>query len=164
MGQFTHSKTVPLPDPDMKTCEWLHERIRNEYEHFVPKYYRAPVTDLIASTQLCLDVSKKLLFDSGNVLFHAIAGEELQGLFDEVCVQLPNGKKDNMTWWKQTRDDLGTLAPVGLSFALLLSSALVIFNVDFRLPELSSAERQGIGFKRFQHSGRHRRPRCIELF
>lgn len=45
-----------------------------------------------------------------------------------------------MTWWKQTRDDLVTLAPVGFSFALLVSSALVIFNVDFRLPGMSSLE------------------------
>ena len=88
MGQFTHSKTVPLPDDDMKTLEWLHERIRNEYEHFVPKYYSAPVTDLLGATRLSLDVSGRLLFESVNVLFHAIAQDDLQTLFDGVIAAL----------------------------------------------------------------------------
>jgi hypothetical protein len=36
MGQFVHSAVVPVCDEDMKTLEWLHEEIRNEYEHFIP--------------------------------------------------------------------------------------------------------------------------------
>ena len=84
----THSKKVPLRDDDIKALEWLHERIRNEYEHFVPKYYSAPVADLLPAARLSLDVSRRLLFESGNVLFHAIAQDDLETLFDGVLGEL----------------------------------------------------------------------------
>lgn len=80
MGQFVHSKVVPVPDESMATLEWLHERIRNEYEHFVPKYYSSPVVDLVAATDLCLRVAQALLFESGNVRLGQ-RRPELQQLF-----------------------------------------------------------------------------------
>jgi hypothetical protein len=67
MGQFVHSKPVPVADDSMATLEWLHERVRNEYEHFVPKYYSSPVIDLVAATDLCLRLAQALVFESGNV-------------------------------------------------------------------------------------------------
>lgn len=79
MAQFMHSAVVPVCDEDMKTLEWLHEEIRNEYEHFIPKSYTAPVQDLLAAAELCLHLARKLLFDSENVLFHAIGQLAVRG-------------------------------------------------------------------------------------
>jgi hypothetical protein len=67
MHKFVDSKEVLVSDDEMKQLEWLHENIRNEYEHFVPKSYSAPSLDLIELTILSLHLSKKLLFDSKNV-------------------------------------------------------------------------------------------------
>lgn len=80
MGQSVHSKVVPVADESMATLEWLHQRVRNEYEHFVPKYYSSPVVDLVAATDLCLRVAQALLFESENVRLEERRAE-LQKLF-----------------------------------------------------------------------------------
>lgn len=66
MGQYTFSRPLSVADKDMKTLEWLHENVRNEYEHFAPKFYSAPITDLVAAAELCLRLTEELLFRSGN--------------------------------------------------------------------------------------------------
>lgn len=93
MGQFVHSAVVPVCDEDMKTLEWLHEEIRNEYEHFIPKYYTAPVQDLLVAADLCLHLAHKLLFDSENVRFRAISRKILEGSFKEIFKSLQSGKQ-----------------------------------------------------------------------
>ena len=45
-----------------------------------------------------------------------------------------------MTSWKQTKEDLATLAPVGLSFALLLSCGLAMSTLGWSLKGASSKE------------------------
>jgi len=84
MREFIFSKSIPISDKDMKTFEWLHEDIRNEYEHFIPKFYSVAVHELIMATELCLCVSKELLFESGNVLFHTVTKESLKELLESV--------------------------------------------------------------------------------
>lgn len=84
MRQSMFSKSIPISDEDMKTFEWLHESIRNEYEHFIPKLYWAPNYDLLWVVQRCLSVSKELLFESGNVLFHTVLKEPLKELLELV--------------------------------------------------------------------------------
>jgi len=84
MHQFIFSKSTMISDEDMKAFEWLHESIRNEYEHFIPKLYWAPVYDLLWVTQRCLSVSKELLFESGNVDFHKVTKESLKELLESV--------------------------------------------------------------------------------
>ena len=69
MLHLTISKVVPVDDQSMAILEWLHEDVRNEYEHFVPKSYGAAVGELSEAAALCLRLSKDLLFRSGNVLF-----------------------------------------------------------------------------------------------
>jgi len=78
MGRSVLSQAIPVSDRDMKKLEWLHERIRNEYEHFIPKLYMAPVEHLLRAGELCLDLSCKLLFESGDVLFHSVSRERLE--------------------------------------------------------------------------------------
>jgi hypothetical protein len=45
-----------------------------------------------------------------------------------------------MTSWKQTQEDLSTLAPVGLSFALLLLCGLAMSQLCWHLPGAGSTE------------------------
>jgi hypothetical protein len=70
MIRFVHSKVVSVADEEMRLLEWLHENVRNEYEHFVPKYYLTPVNDLIECSIICVQLSYKLLFQCGNVVPH----------------------------------------------------------------------------------------------
>lgn len=64
------SKSIQISNDEMILLEWLHERIRNEFEHFIPKHYSVLISDLVDSSILCLKFSFKLLFESGNVIFH----------------------------------------------------------------------------------------------
>ena len=68
MRLYFMSRVVPVTDHEMQLLEWLHEDIRNEYEHFVPKAYMAPVSPLIELTILSLRLSRELLFDSKPVI------------------------------------------------------------------------------------------------
>ncbi len=63
MHQYVMSKEITVTDDEMKRLEWLHEDIRNEYEHFVPKGYSTPVRTLIELTILSLRLSREVLFD-----------------------------------------------------------------------------------------------------
>ena len=68
MQRFTFSKTQQISDADMKMLEWMHNKIRNEYEHFMPKFYILHIKDLLNSSYLALSLSKFLIFNSGNVI------------------------------------------------------------------------------------------------
>ena len=61
------SKTIFVPDEEMKALEWLHENVRNEYEHFKPELYGAPIFDLGKTSIISLILTKKLIFETGNV-------------------------------------------------------------------------------------------------
>jgi hypothetical protein len=52
MIQYAFSNIFPISDAEMKMFEWLHEEIRNEYEHFVPKIYLAPKDELANAAAL----------------------------------------------------------------------------------------------------------------
>jgi len=68
MLRFTCSNILTVSDDEMKTLEWAHEKIRNEYEHFVPKLYSSDQIELKTGALLLLDKSEYLLFESGNVV------------------------------------------------------------------------------------------------
>lgn len=88
MHQFVHSTLVPVSNGEMKILEWLHENIRNEYEHFVPKSYMAPAADLSSAASLCLRLSSQLLFKSKNVMFHRVPEGGLKIFFENVTQEL----------------------------------------------------------------------------
>ena len=87
MGQVMHSRVVPVDDEAMATLEWLHESIRNAYEHFVPKHSSASVQELLAASALCLQLAGDLLFRSGNVRLEPPLADELQDLFQRAVSQ-----------------------------------------------------------------------------
>ena len=70
MSMYIHSKVLCVTDDEMRTLEWLHESIRNEYEHFVPKIYSALPSELLNASHIALEHARFLLFDSGNVIFN----------------------------------------------------------------------------------------------
>ena len=92
MKRYVNSEVVPLKNEDMKLIEWLHEQIRNEYEHFIPKIYFAPIDDLLYVSGLCVGISRKLIFESGNVIFHNIAYDNIKNLFQEIEAQIERAK------------------------------------------------------------------------
>ena len=57
-----------LSDSDLACLEWLHERVRNEFEHFVPKSYAVGVQFLLSGSLVALRLSHFLLFESGAAL------------------------------------------------------------------------------------------------
>jgi len=87
MGQFMHSKTVRVDNEAMATLEWLHESIRNVFEHFVPKHYSASVRELLAAGDVCLHIAGELLYGSGNVRLEHTVGEEIRDLFQRGLSQ-----------------------------------------------------------------------------
>ena len=84
MGHFVSSRPIAVSTNEMKTLEWLHERIRNEYEHFVPKYYSSPVLDLVAASDLCLRLSRTIPFDSFTCQLRLTERARLQDLFAQL--------------------------------------------------------------------------------
>jgi hypothetical protein len=70
METLVHSKKVSVSDEDMQKLELLHESVRNPYEHFVPCTRLAPKRLLSSVTELCISLSRELLFESGNVHFY----------------------------------------------------------------------------------------------
>lgn len=70
MCNFVHCKCLSVTDEEMKTLEWLHESIRNEFEHFIPKIYSASPSELLQASFIAIKHAKFLLFDSGNVIFN----------------------------------------------------------------------------------------------
>lgn len=92
MKRYINSKIVYLKNKNMKLVEWLHEQIRNEYEHFIPKIYLAPIDDLLYVSGLCVEISRKLIIESGNIIFHNIAYDSIKNLFQEIEAQIERAK------------------------------------------------------------------------
>lgn len=68
MEQYCDATPVHVTDEEMWLLEWLHEEIRNEYEHFMPKTYGVCCHTVTKATLTCLSISKKLLNESGNII------------------------------------------------------------------------------------------------
>ena len=66
------SKSVKVSNRKMNILEWLHENIRNEYEHFIPKLYSAPKYDLINASIICCNLSKVLIYNTNIIIFDFI--------------------------------------------------------------------------------------------
>lgn len=84
MGRFVHSRWRLIRDANMEHLEWLHEGVRNEYEHFVPKLYVAPSRDLLLAASICITASDDVIFESQNVLFHEMPPDQLRTLLKSV--------------------------------------------------------------------------------
>jgi hypothetical protein len=92
MARFVGSKWSSVSDQDMRILEWLHESVRNEYEHFVPTLYLAAAAELLAASALALGLAGDLLFTSGNVSFHSIREAKLNALLQSVLEEITTQK------------------------------------------------------------------------
>ncbi len=68
MSNFIHSNPVKVDDKEMAILEWLHEKVRNVYEHFVPMTYSLIKDKMLQAAELCVRLSIKLLYDCGSVI------------------------------------------------------------------------------------------------
>lgn len=89
MHRYVMSKVVTVTDDEMKRLEWLHEDIRNEYEHFVPKGYLTPIRTLIELTILSLRLSREVLFDS-KIVFPSDGHENIADTINGIIKRLTN--------------------------------------------------------------------------
>jgi hypothetical protein len=93
MTQVVHSRPVPVGPESMATLEWLHESVRNEYEHFVPKFYSAAVEELLQATEVCVRLSREVLFASGNVRLEEAMRQRLERLFVMLAIRRPSDER-----------------------------------------------------------------------
>jgi len=64
------ARPVTVADGELRDLEWLHEQVRNEFEHYVPKGYVVGVPALLGASSIALRLSEWLLYSSGSVLLH----------------------------------------------------------------------------------------------
>lgn len=75
MSRLLHSKPISISDSDMRLLEWLHEEIRNEFEHFVPKILLASSEDCLKASDVCLKTAIDLL-DSRSITVFDVTEEK----------------------------------------------------------------------------------------
>lgn len=75
MRRYVDSKAVEVTDSEMVLLEWLHENIRNKFEHFIPMTYYVHTRDCFRAALLCLNLANRLLFTSGNVIYYGTMKE-----------------------------------------------------------------------------------------
>lgn len=76
------SKIVEVTDIELYHLEWLHENIRNEHEHFIPKLYLVQREYLKMVSIICLEKVKLLMFESGNIITSRDLKHLLSLIFD----------------------------------------------------------------------------------
>jgi hypothetical protein len=67
MLRYIHSEVVSVSNADMQLLDWLHEEIRNDFEHFIPKLLLASSDDCLRASETCLRLTIDLLTKSNNV-------------------------------------------------------------------------------------------------
>jgi hypothetical protein len=86
MLRYIHSAVVSVSDSQMKLLEWLHEEIRNDFEHFIPKTLLASCDDCLHASEVCLRLTTDILTKSNNVMPFGI--EELQIKLHSVSISI----------------------------------------------------------------------------
>jgi len=67
MVKVHEAQYASLSDAELRELEWLHEHIRNEFEHYTPKSYTIGGEALVGASALALRTAQWLLFTSGTV-------------------------------------------------------------------------------------------------
>ena len=68
MHRYIHSAVVSVSDTEMKLLEWLHEKIRNDFEHFIPRTLLVSPDDCLRTSEICLRLTIDLLTKSNNIM------------------------------------------------------------------------------------------------
>ena len=85
MHRYVLSEVVPVSDKEMQLLEWLHEEIRNDFEHFIPRMLLVCSDDCLSAAELCIQLATDLLTKSNNVI---VPSREMDGLRTELCSTL----------------------------------------------------------------------------
>ena len=72
MHRYVHSAVVSASDTEMKLLEWLHEQIRNDFEHFIPKNLLVSSDDCLRASEICSRLTIDLLTKSNNIMVREI--------------------------------------------------------------------------------------------
>ena len=86
INRYSYSKAVSVPDAEMQLLEWLHENIRNDFEHFIPKTLLASSDDCLRASEACLRISSALLTESRNITPYNI--DDLPTQLHTACVSI----------------------------------------------------------------------------
>jgi hypothetical protein len=86
MHRFVHSRFVSVSAEEMQSIEWLHEAIRNEFEHFVPKLLLVSSGECLNAAEICAKLAKNLLCDSGHLIHEGLEAlcQELERLLTQM--------------------------------------------------------------------------------
>lgn len=68
MGHLHGARPATISDEELREIEWLHDNVRNEFEHYIPKSYYVDISVLIPAAHLALRLTKWILYDSHTVL------------------------------------------------------------------------------------------------
>ncbi len=101
MHRYVHSEVVSVSDTEMHLLEWLHEEIRNDFEHFIPKKLLVCTDDCLRAGELCLRLAMDLLTKSNNVNFLLVG---LEGLRNELSSTLAS-LTTRSEWFPQESTD-----------------------------------------------------------
>jgi len=72
MLRYSQSAIVSVSDAEMRFLEWLHEEIRNDFEHFIPRTLLASSDDCLCASETCLRLAIDLLTKSQNIMPYGI--------------------------------------------------------------------------------------------
>ena len=86
MLRYSHSTVVSVSDSQMKLLEWLHEAIRNDFEHFIPKTLLVSCDDCLRASEVCLRLSADILTKSNNVMLFEI--DDLQNKLHSAVISI----------------------------------------------------------------------------
>ena len=81
MHRYVHSEVVSVSDTEMHLLEWLHEEMRNDFDHFIPRNLLVCSDDCRRGAELCLRLALDLLTKSNNV---NVLQDGLDGLRTEL--------------------------------------------------------------------------------
>jgi hypothetical protein len=86
MLRSVNSITVNISDSELSLIEWLHEEIRNKYEHFVPRAYSSPIQHLLQAANLAISKASACLLDSNTVNYypHSVTRAGMQSKLSSV--------------------------------------------------------------------------------
>jgi hypothetical protein len=86
MLRYSHSTVISVSDSQMQLLEWLHESIRNDFEHFIPKTLLASCDDCLRASEVCLRLATDILTKSNNVMPFGI--EDLKNKLHSVSISV----------------------------------------------------------------------------
>jgi hypothetical protein len=67
MVYMSGATAAKIKDEELRLLEWLHENVRNEFEHYIPKAYWIDTSDLLAASHLALRITQWLLRESRTI-------------------------------------------------------------------------------------------------